>query len=69
MFELFLQAFDEYLKEHPEIIEEIAKRVTDQFVDVKDIALGDAAIFTVEKRICDEPIDWKALLKAAQEGD
>lgn len=66
MFELFVQAFDEYLKEHPEIIEEIVKKVTDQLVDVKDVALGDAAIFTVKDRICDEPIDWETLLKAAQ---
>lgn len=41
--------FDKYIREHPEEIEEAARKFIEQFVDVKDVALGDKVLFT--KRI------------------
>ena len=40
-FEEFMELFDKYIQEHPEVIEENAKKHIEQFVDVKDIAIGD----------------------------
>ena len=37
----FMELFDKYIQEHPEVIEENAKKYIEQFVDVKDIAIGD----------------------------
>lgn len=40
-FEEFMELFDKYIQEHPEVIEESAKKHAEQFADVKDIAIGD----------------------------
>ena len=40
--------FDKYIREHPEIIEEAARKFAEQFVDVKDVALGDKVSFLTE---------------------
>lgn len=37
--------FEKYIKEHPEIIEEGLRKYFEQFVDVRDIALGDKEPF------------------------
>lgn len=37
--------FDKYIKEHPEVIEEAARKHIEQFVDVRDISLGDKVSF------------------------
>lgn len=36
--------FEKYIKEHPEFVEEAVRKFVEQFVDVKDIALGDKDI-------------------------
>lgn len=36
-----MHEIDEYIKEHPEVVERAVKKFSDQFVDVKDVALGD----------------------------
>ena len=45
----YMDEIDQYVKEHPEVLERAVKRFSDQFVDVKDIALGDKAIWREEK--------------------
>ena len=39
-----IDKFDKEVKEHPEIIEEVASKYCEQFVNVKDVALGDKVI-------------------------
>ena len=36
-----MDEIDQYVKEHPEVLERAVQKYTSQFVDVKDIALGD----------------------------
>ena len=38
--------FDKYIREHPEEIEEAARKFVEQLVDVKDASLGDQVPFT-----------------------
>lgn len=38
--------FDKYIREHPEEIEEAARKFIEQLVDVKDVALGDKILST-----------------------
>lgn len=38
--------FDKYIREHPEEIEEAARKFVEQLVDVKDASLGDKVPFT-----------------------
>ena len=45
-FAEFMELFDIYIQEHPEVIEENAKKHVEQFVDVKDIAIGDKNEFS-----------------------
>ena len=45
-FEEFMELFYKYIQEHPEVIEENAKKHIEQFVDVKDIAIGDKNEFS-----------------------
>lgn len=40
--------FDKYIREHPEEIEEAARKFAEQLTDVKDISLGDKVLFTKE---------------------
>lgn len=44
--------FDKYIREHPEVIEEAARKYAEQFVDIKDVALGDKVPFTRDCRKC-----------------
>ena len=44
-----MDEIDQYVKEHPEVLERTAQKYTSPFVDVKDIALGDKAIWREEK--------------------
>ena len=44
-----MDEIDQCVKEHPEVLERAAQKYTSQFVDVKDIALGDKAIWREEK--------------------
>lgn len=37
--------FDKYIREHPEVIEEAARKYAEQFVDVRDVVLGDKEPF------------------------
>lgn len=37
--------FDKYIQEHPEEIEEAARKFAEQLADVKDVALGDKIPF------------------------
>ena len=45
----YMDEIDQHVKEHPEVLKRAVKRFSDQFVDVKDIALGDKAIWREEK--------------------
>lgn len=40
-----VKKFDEYIHEHPEVVEEAIRKHAEQFVNVKDIALGDKIPF------------------------
>lgn len=40
---------DQYIKEHPEVLERVAQKFSEHFADVKDIALGDKVIWREEK--------------------
>lgn len=44
-----MDEIDQYVKEHPKVLERAAQKYTSQFVDVKDIVLGDKAIWREEK--------------------
>lgn len=44
--------FDKYIREHPEVIEEAARKYAEQFVDVKDVVLGDKVPFTRDYHKC-----------------
>lgn len=44
--------FDKYIREHPEVIEEVVYKCAEQFVDVKDVALGDKVSFTKDCHKC-----------------
>lgn len=44
--------FGKYIREHPEVIEEAARKYAEQFVDVKDVALGDKVPFTRDYHKC-----------------
>ena len=37
--------FYKYTREHPEVIEEAARKYAEQFVDVRDVVLGDKESF------------------------
>lgn len=41
MFRKVIDKFDKEVKEHPEIIEKIASKYCEQFVNVEAVALGD----------------------------
>ena len=43
-----IDSFDKVVKEHPEIIEKVASKYCEQFVNVKDVALGDKVSFQIE---------------------
>ena len=40
-FEDSMKLLDEWIQEHSEVIEEATKKYIEQFIDVKDIAIGD----------------------------
>ena len=44
--------FDKYIREHPGSIEEAARKYAEQFVDVRDVALGDKVPFTRDCHKC-----------------
>lgn len=39
-----MHEIDEYVKEHPEALKHLTERYISQFVDAKDVALGDKVI-------------------------
>lgn len=43
-----MEELDKWIEEHPEIIEEAVHKYVEQFVDVKDVALGDKVSFLTE---------------------
>ena len=45
----YMDEIDQHVKEHPEVLERAAQKYISQFVDVKDIALWDKAIWREEK--------------------
>lgn len=47
-----LDKFEKYIKEHPEVVEDAARKHFEQFVDVKDVALGDAKPFVRDCHKC-----------------
>lgn len=51
-FKNAVKKFDEYIQEHPEIVEEASRKFAEQFVDVKDVALGDKVPFTSDCHKC-----------------
>ena len=47
-YQIFVDVVDKfgiYIREHPEVIEEAARKFAERFVDVSDIALGDKGPF------------------------
>lgn len=43
---------EKYIKEHPEILEEASRKYLEQFVDIKDVALGNKDTYTFTLRDC-----------------
>lgn len=67
--------FDEYIREHPEIVEEACCKYTEQFVNVKDIALGDKVPFARDCHRCvyeigchGNPVECKDYKRDAPDG-
>ena len=66
-----------YAKEHPEVINKLVQEMTKNFVDVKDIAVGDQSKFTI-KADCNkcvyevgchgDPVDCKSYKRDAPDG-
>ena len=48
MMDRVIDSFDKVVKEHPEIIEKVASKYYEQFVNVKDVVLGDKVSFQIE---------------------
>ena len=48
MMDRVIDRFDKVVKEHPEIIEKVASKYYEQFVNVKDVVLGDKVSFQIE---------------------
>lgn len=74
-FKNAVKEFDEYIQEHPEIVEEASRKFAEQFVDVKDVALGDEVPFTrdchkyvYEVGCHDNPIGCKSYKRDAPDG-
>lgn len=44
-FQNAVKKFEDYIQNHPEVIEDAARKWAEQFVDVKDVALGDKVPF------------------------
>lgn len=74
-FKNAVKKFDEYIQEHPEIVEEASRKFAEQFVDVKDVALGDKVPFTRDCHKCiyevgchGNPIGCKSYKRDAPDG-
>ena len=37
--------FDKYIRQHPEVVEETARKYAEKFVDVRDIAIVDCDMY------------------------
>lgn len=44
-----MNEIDQYVKEHPEVLERVAEKFADQLADVRGIALGDKETWREEK--------------------
>lgn len=74
-FENVVKKFDEHIREHPEVIEEAARKYAEQFADVKDVALGDKVLFTRDCHKCvyevgchGNPVGCKSYKRDAPDG-
>lgn len=70
-----VKKFDEYIQEHPEVVEETVYKCAEQLVDVKDVALGDKVPFTRDCSKCvyevgchGNPIGCKSYKKDVRDG-
>lgn len=52
VFQKAVKKFDDYIQNHPEVIEEASRKYAEQFVDVKNVALGDKVLFTRDCHKC-----------------
>lgn len=50
-FQNAVKRFEDYIQNHPEVIEEAVCKWAEQFVNYKDITLGDTVPFKREDRI------------------
>ena len=48
MMDRVIDSLDKVIKEHPEVIEKLASKYYEQFVNVKDVVLGDKVPFQIE---------------------
>lgn len=67
--------FDKYIQEHPEVIEEAARKYAEQFVDIKDVVLGDKNLFMRDCHKCvyevgctGNPVGCKSYKRDAPDG-
>ena len=74
-FKNAVKKFDEYIQEHPEIVEEASRKFAEQLADVKDVALGDKVPFTRDCRKCvyevgcyGNPVGCKSYKRDAPDG-
>lgn len=74
-FEKCLKKLNKYIREHPEVIEEAARKYAEQFVDVKNVALGDKVLFTRDCHKCvyevgchGNPVGCKSYKRDAPDG-
>lgn len=70
-----VKKFDEYIHEHPEVVEEACRKHAEQLVDVKDVAFGDKVPFTRDCRKCvyevgchGNPVGCKSYKRDAPDG-
>ena len=76
-FEESMKLLDEWIQGHSEVIEEATKKYIEQFVDVKDIAIGDKNEFS-QTRDCHKcvyevgchsnPVNCKSYKRDAPDG-
>ena len=76
-FEESMKLLDEWIQEHSEVMEEATKKYIEQFIDVKDIAIGDKNEFS-QTRDCHKcvyevgchgnPVNCKSYKRDAPDG-
>lgn len=49
IFYIFDKMVDEYINKHPEVIEQAVNKSLEKYINIKDLAVGDANVFRVSE--------------------